>query len=96
MPLRIAFSRLTICTKGRAFAIFSKAPPTVLISNQIPANQPVKLVINAPQIPPTCFTLRALPHSKPRQIKNNEIGIIASKAYRIVTVIFSPKITATI
>ena len=55
----------TACTKGSAYEIFLKVPPTSSRSNQMPESHADTLVKSAPQIPPTCLSLNKLPQSSP-------------------------------
>ena len=86
----------TAWIKGKIFATFLKVPPTSSRSNHTPESQAVRLVSNAPQIPPTCFMLKILPQRSPSAIKNNDTGKINITTYKIVTVIGSPSTIAVI
>ena len=88
-PIKRACSIFTACAKGKRFATFSNAPPTNSKSNQIPDNHAERLVNNAPQIPPTCLSLKTLPQRTPMLIYNKQTGIIKTRAYKMLIVISS-------
>ena len=57
----------------------------------MPDSHAVRFVSSAPHMPPTCFTLRALPHRSPSAMKNTEAGIIISTDHRTFTVTSRPR-----
>ena len=91
----MALSSSTACTNGNKFAILPNIPPTSSKSNHTPESQADKFVSNAPQIPPTCFTLKILPHKSPSAIWKIAKGIMAKMAYTIFIVTGSPRKIAT-
>ena len=52
----------------------SKMSPAILVSNQVPESQAVRLVSKAPQTPPTCFSVKMQPQSSPIPMKIIEQG----------------------
>ena len=57
----------------------------------VPDRNAVKLVNNAPQIPPTCFSFNMLPHIRQIAINKNEEGITTNIFINKLTVSFIPR-----
>ena len=64
-------------------------------SNQVPLSHAVRLVRRAPQMPPTCLSLRKLPKSSPRLIYRIAAGRHTARQRKIFAVGFRPISIAT-
>ena len=72
----------------------SKMSPAILVSNQVPESQAVRLVSKAPQTPPTCFSVKMQPQSSPIPMKIIEQGSSTAMAAKTFTVKSRPKAIA--
>lgn len=83
-PERAARPASTAWTNGRSSATRRNGPPTISKSNHVPERSAAIFVNNAPQMPPTCLSLKSEPHRRPREIKKMLDGMRAAKAARTV------------
>ena len=82
--------------KGRILQIFSKVPPIISTLNHVPESQPERLVIRAPQMPPTAFSDRMVPNRSPRLMYRQAVGSSPTATDRVCTEGFSPMHMAAI
>ena len=66
VPFNVDLWFSTAWTNGSTFDIFTKVSPSKFKSNQMPDSHADRLVNSAPQTPPTCFTVKTLPHNNPK------------------------------
>ena len=83
--------RSTAWIKGKQYAISLNKPPIKSKLNHVPLSHAVRLVNKAPQIPPTCLSLKIVPQNKPIAIKIIEMGIVHKMAIMTSGVIFKPR-----
>lgn len=96
LPLMAARVPLTAWTNGRTSATALKVPPIKFKSNQVPLSQAVKFVKSAPQIPPTCLSVKTVPTNKPIAMKKKAVGSKTRSAMNTLPLMGKPRKKAAI
>ena len=93
-PATADLAAFTAWENGRISATVLNAPPTIEVSNQMFENHALRFVSSAPEIPPTAFSLKTEPNSRPNAMNTSAIGRLTMAATSRFTLNGSPRNSA--